>query len=67
MTPTAKKLLHILSESGPLNWYEIIAELGDTKAVMDAAEALRESRRVVEVVEGGLVKLTLDKLARLGL
>ena len=49
MTPTAKKLLSLLIQSGSLDWYKIFAELGDTKAA------------IVEVVEGDIVKLTPNK------
>ena len=61
MTTTAKKLLSLLIQSGSLDWYKIIAELGDTKAVRDAAESLREAKEIVEVVEGDIVKLTPNK------
>jgi len=62
ITPTAQKLRSLLIQNGPLDWYKIIATLGDTKAVRDAAEALKEAGETGEIVEGNVVKLTLPPI-----
>jgi len=42
LTPTATRLLSLLQERGPLNWYQIMAEMGDGAATRAAAGRLRE-------------------------
>ena len=66
MTPTARKLLDLLTQRGPLNWYEIMIELGDGAAVRDAARLLMDEGMIKEVEVGGIVNYIgrIDKKLR---
>jgi hypothetical protein len=61
LTPTAQKLLYLLTESGPLSWYEIIAVINDGAALLAAMDRLRELGMIEDYFNGTVTVLRIKR------
>jgi hypothetical protein len=61
LTPTAQKLLKLLTESGPLTWYQIIAVINDGAALLAAVDTLKELEEIEEWWDGEMTRLRIKQ------